>query len=70
MKKRTREILVDGRKYVWLVVEGMWPTITLRVWKAEHARTPWFELITEATDHPLTPRDVAAAIRHRCETLD
>lgn len=64
MKKRTREIQVDGRSYVWLVVEGKWPVITLRVWKAEHPREPWFEL-EEAATQAITPVHVAAAIRKR-----
>ena len=64
MKKRTREILVDGRRYVWLIVEGAWPARTLRVWKAEHPREPWFELEDAGTE-AITPVHVAAAIRKR-----
>jgi hypothetical protein len=62
MKKRTREISVDGRRYVWTVVELMWPARVLRVWKAEDRRTVWFEQ-QDAKTEPVTPQQVADSIR-------
>jgi len=69
MKKRTREMVVDGRRYVWIVVEGMWPERVLRVWQAQHPRTLWLEQCDRGT-LPLTPALVAERIRRHCAEQD
>ena len=65
MKKRTREISVDGRGYVWLVVEDHWPNRVLKIWKAEQPRRIWIEERDEDVEHPITPAVVADVIRKR-----
>jgi hypothetical protein len=64
MKKRAREISVDGHNYAWLVDEAMWPEGVLRVWKAEHPRKLWIEHRDKIIE-PITPRLVAERIKRQ-----
>ena len=64
MKKRPREISVDGRAYVWLATEEHWPARVLKIWKAEQPRRVWIEERDERLD-PITPAVVAEVIRKR-----
>ena len=64
MRKRTREISVDGQAYVWLVAEEHWPARVLKVWKAEQPGRVWIEERDERLD-PITPAVVADVIRKR-----
>jgi hypothetical protein len=64
MKRRTREISVDGGAYVWLVAEELWPARVLRVWKAEEPRRVWIEQRDKGLE-PITPAVVEDVIRKR-----
>jgi hypothetical protein len=64
MKRRTREISADGRAYVWLVAEELWPARVLRVWKAEQPRRIWIEQRDNGLE-PITPAVVGDVIRER-----
>lgn len=63
MKKKIRNISVDGVDYSWVVDEVEWPELVLRVWRSKN--DVLFEEHLDAHGGPVTPSMVAAFIQQR-----
>ncbi|MCP5120203.1 MAG: hypothetical protein GY953_56120 [bacterium] len=82
MKRKHRNIVVDGEEFTWRVVRKDHETIVLRVWHAGRTARPWAEVEIECgdpwlafPDQPepsatvLTPEHVAALVRERLRSV-
>jgi|GEM_PF-6958636 len=61
MKKKTRNITVDGTHYKWSVVELMWPECELKIWIDGNKTQPWY-VVKFDSRKTITPSVVAAII--------
>jgi len=64
MKKKTRTIVVETRRYEWTVVEEKWPMGKLKVWSNGKKNELYLDCEVLVSE-PVTPSDVAAAIRNK-----
>ncbi len=64
MKKKTRQINIEGTKYIWSVVEQDWPQAVLNVWIDGQKNKPWCSAIFSLDEiQAITPKIVAKAIK-------
>ena len=66
MKKRTREITVSGKDYVWLTDEKIWPELIIKVWIEGEKNKPY---IVHETTGPLqiTPKYIRTLIEEKIQ---
>ena len=62
MKKKVRNITVDGKLYSWSVVEKSWPNGVLKIWLEQDKNKLWLEIDVSVME-PIKPLKVIEIIR-------
>lgn len=62
VKKKYRDITVDGVDYAWSIQEKRWPHTNLRIWRKSRGKVPWCDLEFMSVEEIMKPRNVSKII--------